>query len=549
MATVPAGYIFHNGFWYGPDGTGPYYINATGTAIPVNGVVLLTPTEISSPSAAVLADKTATYQNSVTGERLKVNAAGTGLEPITNSDAGPMTVVGQDVQAGLNTARTANRKLVLASKVYASNTGLTINMGTEVDGALIVEGAGYHASPLLGGSCLHHTGTTGAALSLVGSLADNQDGSIELRNFAVHGASTTAGNTPGARGIHAKVLSGALLHNLFSGHHGGDGLYGDLCFSAEVTRGLYFYNFGNGLNFVNAANRVRLAHIIAFGNGRDPTTIDQANIFIFGSSNPAFAPELTTCDVSYAGRKLFSWAGKGGEVANISSLTVAGGVATVTTSAAHGLSTGNKIASKFGVTAGLRSGNVGATVTVTGTTTFTFPVSAANGTYTSATDPELVIGTHSNGISLFGTYGAKISAPYCEYPMGNGIYLYFDNRATVISGGFMLEAKIVVDGAQECEIGGVRFQGAGAGVDITEANDRATVNLKRSSCSFADGATITRGAYYMEDGARYGPATPTTGTWVRGERLFNSLPAVASPKSWVCTVGGTPGTFVSEGNL
>lgn len=44
-------------------------------------------------------------------------------------------------------------------------------------------------------------------------------------------------------------------------------------------------------------------------------------------------------------------------------------------------------------------------------------------------------------------------------------------------------------------------------------------------------------------------AAPTAGSWAEGDRVFNSAPAVGSPKSWVCTVTGTPGTWRSEGNL
>jgi hypothetical protein len=46
-----------------------------------------------------------------------------------------------------------------------------------------------------------------------------------------------------------------------------------------------------------------------------------------------------------------------------------------------------------------------------------------------------------------------------------------------------------------------------------------------------------------------GIAAPTTGEWTRGDRIFNQSAAVGQPKSWVCTVSGTPGTWVSEGNL
>lgn len=44
-------------------------------------------------------------------------------------------------------------------------------------------------------------------------------------------------------------------------------------------------------------------------------------------------------------------------------------------------------------------------------------------------------------------------------------------------------------------------------------------------------------------------AAPTTGTWDRGDIIKNIAPAVGQPKGWVCTVAGTPGTWVSEGNL
>jgi hypothetical protein len=44
-------------------------------------------------------------------------------------------------------------------------------------------------------------------------------------------------------------------------------------------------------------------------------------------------------------------------------------------------------------------------------------------------------------------------------------------------------------------------------------------------------------------------AAPTTGTWKVGDRVFNSNPSVGQPKGWICTVAGSPGTWVSEGNL
>jgi hypothetical protein len=46
-----------------------------------------------------------------------------------------------------------------------------------------------------------------------------------------------------------------------------------------------------------------------------------------------------------------------------------------------------------------------------------------------------------------------------------------------------------------------------------------------------------------------GTAAPIVGYWRLGDRVVNSAPTVGQPKSWVCTVAGTPGTWVSQGNL
>lgn len=48
---------------------------------------------------------------------------------------------------------------------------------------------------------------------------------------------------------------------------------------------------------------------------------------------------------------------------------------------------------------------------------------------------------------------------------------------------------------------------------------------------------------------RHDSAAPTAGAWLRGDRTEQSLPAAGSPKGWRCTSDGTPGTWVSEGNL
>jgi parallel beta-helix repeat protein len=42
---------------------------------------------------------------------------------------------------------------------------------------------------------------------------------------------------------------------------------------------------------------------------------------------------------------------------------------------------------------------------------------------------------------------------------------------------------------------------------------------------------------------------PTTLTWTRGDQVWNEEPAVGFPIGWMCTVAGTPGTWVAMANL
>lgn len=78
------------------------------------------------------------------------------------------------------------------------------------------------------------------------------------------------------------------------------------------------------------------------------------------------------------------------------------------------------------------------------------------------------------------------------------------------------------------------------------------VNISTGSTYFMNiGATVERGSYVNVGVNRmyYGSAIPVSGTYRQGDYIKNSSPAVGQPKGWVCTVAGTPGTWVSEGNL
>jgi hypothetical protein len=46
-----------------------------------------------------------------------------------------------------------------------------------------------------------------------------------------------------------------------------------------------------------------------------------------------------------------------------------------------------------------------------------------------------------------------------------------------------------------------------------------------------------------------GSAAPAAGTWARGDQMINSAPSAAGVPGWVCTSGGSPGTWKAMANL
>jgi len=89
----------------------------------------------------------------------------------------------------------------------------------------------------------------------------------------------------------------------------------------------------------------------------------------------------------------------------------------------------------------------------------------------------------------------------------------------------------------------------GAGVyqiEVTDAADNMHFDRVQDSVKVTKVSTVT--GYGAISHVRAW-AVPTTGTHNVGEYVRMSIPVVGQPKGWYCTVAGTPGTWVSEGNL
>lgn len=92
---------------------------------------------------------------------------------------------------------------------------------------------------------------------------------------------------------------------------------------------------------------------------------------------------------------------------------------------------------------------------------------------------------------------------------------------------------------------------ANGGIRLDSLNSAFRVPLEISGAADTVPWRLSLASGFLLGGKRFDPGTaaPTTGTYARGDRVFNINPAVGQPKGWICTVAGTPGTWVSEGNL
>jgi len=157
-----------------------------------------------------------------------------------------------------------------------------------------------------------------------------------------------------------------------------------------------------------------------------------------------------------------------------------------------------------------------------------------------------VIGTV---ISEKNVYIGGDSANYSANIAGGNFYSLFDTFDGVSASLYVFAATTgkfkMLDGVLK------NLTGLG-GLSITASTDVQLRNIDKSTSA---GSFSVAATYPYTDKSSAGTvvmhrnAVPSLYTWAVGDRCINTAPAVGSPKAWSCTVAGTPGTWVSEGNL
>jgi hypothetical protein len=156
--------------------------------------------------------------------------------------------------------------------------------------------------------------------------------------------------------------------------------------------------------------------------------------------------------------------------------------------------------------------------------------------------PVILFDTNQNYLTVKGTIVESTGGHAIQ---GLGDYLTVDNvtalgcndttiRAVVSSGANDKVTNVVSDGCI-----------------YIRTNARTSMAIKRYLKNKVSRLFVDTDGYsiYADKGSYKISSVPTAYSWEVGQRLENQTPAVGSPKAWVCTVAGTPGTWVSEGNL
>ena len=431
------------------------------------------------------------------------------------------------VQTAVNNAR--GRRILAPQGRYKLTAPIVIN--TLVSGAatpFIMQGEGYDANNgTKGTSFCNYSGTTDCFQ--VANTGD-VDTKVVLEDFGVYGLGgfvATAGN-----GITVTNSANTRIKRVWVQGHGNVGVYFYQCYGSSIEDSYVNGNRIFGIQANQAFNTGTIRRCKVYGNGFVWSQAT-ANIAIGGAGNPNLGVTIDgPTDVSYAGNAL-SWyciTPTGVNVA-LNSIVVAGGVATATTPAAHGRTTGDRIYVTGASVQPTLNSVYQSSITVTGANTFTWATSAPNGTYTEAT---LQIGPDARGIQISSTNGLLLNA-YCENSASIAAYIGSDVSAFEMKGGYWLgsagSGTILLDNCSNGKLGAMEIAGSWAGIVLAQTTRQHGVDVQ-SSVVLASGAATSLSTVYMIDGEYYSNAMPTTGSWTKGVTVNNNSAAATVTPAW-----------------
>jgi len=479
------------------------------------------------------------FQNRVDAENVSVDLFG--VNP-SNSAA----VNSTRLQAAINASY--GKRLWLRRYADGSapsfDTTLAINpVYNSANRPIEICGQGFDADGGNSGTYLRYTGS-GNAIEIHNTSGVSADTRVYLHDFGLFGDGT---NVAGGHGISVKQSNGGtLLERLWLQNHRADGVFLEHSYGAQIRDCIVTGNRRHGVEVTDRCNDLALSGCKIVSNARVPDS--SANVRIAnGVGSASLLPIINNCDFSYAGYTAFTKYLRSDN--SLTDIVVATNVATATTAAAHGLTTGDYMAVKGATAATALNNLVGYSVTVTGATTFTFATSGvADATYTEA---GLSIYPYSYGLSSASGVGLHVINFYAEQCTGLNAYISGTTVPFLIDGGYNQDGRMLYDTVTNGTIRGVKNSLVTTGWNTGQYVDLAGnhyVDYDWSNVAGA-GTTFVGPDPYMRGQTYYGTAAPASGTWVAGQIVYNSAPAAGGVPGWVCVTGGTPGTWKAQAVL
>lgn len=432
------------------------------------------------------------------------------------------------------------KKVIFPSGRYLLTAPLVIQplFGGTSQLPLTLQGDGFNANGGIGAGSTLLIQHTGNGIELINATAENSDALFIIEKLCMVGDGADAN---GGHGIYAQKVSNLHVKDLFISDMRDTGIYYQRCYGSSVRDTTLLRNRKWGFYGDRAFNIGVLRHVRAYSNGRIYSTDVVGNIRLYGGGDPNLGTTLDNVDASYAGTSAFKLYQRSDN--SLTNITVAAGVATVTTLAAHGRTTGQFVAVTGATVAPNLNTVYPVAITSTGANTYTFATSAANGVYTEAT---LIIGPNAYGLFLDGARGLSVHG-YCEDCIGPGLYIGADVASFEVNGGYWqgtaLSCVIINDSAYNGKYANMVLNGPRAQLVVNVVAGQHNVDVS-SSVTFLSGASVILPTMFLCDGQWSSPSVPT-GTWT-AEYVKRSAPVVGQPKGWYRTA---PAVWTSEGNL
>lgn len=161
-----------------------------------------------------------------------------------------------------------------------------------------------------------------------------------------------------------------------------------------------------------------------------------------------------------------------------------------------------------------------------------------------AGDAPAVSGVNAVGLAIQNTHGVVVSGNYMEYAGSNLVYVGANVTGIVVSGNYFQDGQVLLDTATMGAITANRFRYQDPRY-TTQLRIQASgkVSLSMSGNSYSPGATESVASLAKEATDHYATTPPTSGTWSRGDIVWNSAPAARSPAGWICVAAGSPGIW------